>query len=63
MTKRRFTFREWEAIEEALCSRLAGERDNEFEEGAPTTEDYESAQTKVGERLEAMVEAYRRNHR
>lgn len=47
----RFTRKELEAIEEALCSRLAGERDNEHEDDAPTTEDYEAAFDRVQERL------------
>lgn len=59
----RFTYRELEAIEEALCSRLAGERDNQYDEDAPTTEDYESAQSRVAERLAKRLEAYQRGRR
>lgn len=50
MAKSRITKREWLAIEEALLSRLAGERDNEDDPEAPTTEDYESALDKVSDR-------------
>ena len=37
------TRRRLNAIEEALSSRLAGERDNQDEPDAPTDEDYEGA--------------------
>jgi hypothetical protein len=47
----RFTQREWNAIEEALSSRLAGERDTEDDPEAPTTEDYEQAHRKVMQRI------------
>ena len=47
----RFTQAEWNAIEEALSSRLAGERDNESDPEAPTTEHYEQAHRKVMQRL------------
>lgn len=50
----RFTRKELEAIEEALASRLAGERDNQDEPDAPTTEAYEAAWEKVAERLRRM---------
>jgi hypothetical protein len=47
----RFTKRELLACEEALISRLAGERDNQDDPEAPTTEDYEAALSRVWERL------------
>lgn len=47
----RLTQREWEAIEEALSSRLAGERDTDDDPDAPTTEDYEQAHRKVMQRI------------
>lgn len=50
---RRFTKRELLAISEALSSRLAGEIDIHNEPGAPRHEDYESAWSKVLERLPA----------
>lgn len=50
----RFTRKELEAIEEALSSRLAGERDNEHDPEAPTTESYVAAWEKVAERLKRM---------
>ncbi len=47
----RFTQAEWNAIEEALSARLAGERDCEDDPEAPTTEHYEQAHRKVMQRL------------
>lgn len=47
----RFTQPEWNAIEEALSARLAGERDNQDDPDAPTTEDYEQAHRKVMQRI------------
>jgi hypothetical protein len=49
----RFTKRQLEAIAEALVSRLSGERDNEDDPAAPTTEDYDSALDEVSRRLRA----------
>lgn len=54
MTSARFTRKDLEAIEEAMSSRLAGERDNENEPDAPTTEAYEAAWEKVAARLGGM---------
>ena len=51
---KRFTRKELEAAQEALFSRLAGERDNDDDPEAPTTEDYEAALDRISERLEKM---------
>lgn len=47
----RLSKRELAAILEALNARLAGDRDNEDDPDAPTTEDYESASGKIAELL------------
>lgn len=58
MTRSRpFTLKELIAIDEALSSRTAGEIDVEGEEDMPAYEDYESAWSKIAERIAKMERA------